>query len=1092
MAGFEDIKDKGMMSGRGSDLLRARSERMSNKSVQEIRILERIQQNFTEIDKLGANLSIDFDKKLAEITHLSARTEELKRVVTQIERGRMHGAEKAFHSGLRTTLGGSATSSDIAGATRASGNLGAAINLAQTQSTSYLEDSVARGKAMIYRQTERIRETGANIEGNEGQFSTQIAIRDRLIQQVGQNQAALSAQKRLGLDTSSQYYRAVDISERVRSDQERLGIRAGVAEGSFGNRRQAEEQLNQVSMRLIATFEALDEAMKGGASEAGELAKQFSTVEKEYKKQKTVVDEMKGGGGGGGMSGLQAAGTTMTNMGVILQGAAQIARHVGVTSELAQMQNRIGFAGMVNQRFQNTYDASQGDASALRRVLTDQFGRSMRRGALLGGREDRAALVETTGAGVHAAGTVIDNATSLDSMMNDAKGFAQGGPIGAAATAVTGAVAKSTPDMINAARLGTDYSKQITQADTFIRSAKQQKDLEDTVNQISDFSSQTAMDYTRNLTMSTRGLGVGRPRISSERPSDSTSFMHPTGGVGRITEGFGPRINPVTGRPQFHEGIDIGVPVGTPLMAVGAGRVTAVGHNAVSGNYMRLESGGRSFSYAHMREQSTFGGADVAAGQVLGYSGNTGRSTGPHLHFGARDAGGNWMDPVAALTGGGSTSSASRGDRQSIQDALSDPKTVQQIAYAAGIGIKDLPRVVGAGVSGLGKEFGVGDITRGGQLSQIGYMQSPEQYLHARSIMSGGGGNAENFEQMLKNAVANGMDSSKNIMEMVQATGQLAQRSSQMGINAYGGSSEGLMRGIDALRAGGTSANMAVGAAANAAQAAEGISGGNNLTIGNVVEMAHLRKRFGKATLQQLTSLQNTTSGQARSLEQLYASGKDEQAKQMATQLGVLGVVNNAADARALADEKAAKTVTAVTGFGIDEKMRRSITDKTKSGEPLDPAEQSFINGMGKNLGVSGTAAIAYVTSGKANRGELANAIPGGMVGSGETAIKAGAVGDAKVFADGVANFNKAVGGMEALGSTMLKVAEQLKLAESSGMSKKAADSFSFPVGQLNSSMHELKTAIGQLATSMSHLANKMGVNLGGNVNPMQSKRPGQ
>lgn len=1112
MAGFEDIKDRGMMSGRGSDLLRARSERMSNKSVQEIRVLERIQQNLNEIDKIGANLSGEFDKKLAEITQLSARTDELKRVVAQIERGRMHGADKAFQGGLRTTLGAASTSSDIAAATRSSGNLGPAINLAHGQSTSYLEDSVARGKALIYRQTERIRDTASNIEGNEGQFSTQIAVRDRLIQQVGQSQAALAAQKRLGLDTGSQYYRAVDIADRVKQDQERLGIRAGVAEGAYGNRRQAEEQLDAVSRRLITTFEALDGAMKSGAVEAGELAKQFNHTEKEYKKQKAVVDEMKSSGGGGGMSGMQMAGTTLTNVGVLMQSAAQISRHIGITSELAQTQNRIGFAGMVNQRFSNAYDASQGDASALRRVLTDQYGRSMRRGALFGAREDRNALVETTGAGIHAAGAIIDNATSADSFLNDAKGFfTQGGPWGAAATAVTGAAAKSAPEVANAARLGTDYAKQISQVDAFIKGSKQQRDMEDVVNQISDFSSQTAIDYTRDLTMGTRGLGVGRvnpgynsiTRFSGQNTagaSDSNSFMHPTGGVGRISEGFGPRINPVTGLPQFHNGIDLAAPNGTPLRAMGEGRVIAAGSNAVSGNMVRYQVGDNTFGYAHMNAPTNLQvGQTVRAGDIMGNVGATGRATGPHVHITARDAHGRAFDPTTMLGGGTGGAGggeymniAGGGDRQSLQEALADPATVQRIAYAAGLGVKDIPKLTGIGVAGLGKEFaknGVSDIIRGGQLSQIGYMQSPEQYLHARSMMTGGGGGGDNFEEMLKNAVANGMDSSKNIMEMVQATGQLAQRSASMGINAYSGSSEGLMRGIDALRNQGVSGNMATGAAGAAAGVAEGLSGSSDLTIGNVVEMAHLRKRFGKASLQQLTSLQKTTAGQARTLSGLYDSGKIEEAKQMAVQLGVYNVVNNAADARFLADEKASKTVTAITGFGVDEKMRKSIQEKAKTGEPLDPAEQSFVNGMGiAGQGVSGSAAVAYASSAPIRKGDLATA-PGGIVASGETAIKAGAVGDSRVFADGVENFKKAVGGMEALGSTMLKVAETLKASEAAEHSKKAAENFSFPVSQFGSSVKEFQTAIGELVSAIGKLKIP-GSGLGSNVNPKQSRGP--
>jgi murein DD-endopeptidase MepM/ murein hydrolase activator NlpD len=103
---------------------------------------------------------------------------------------------------------------------------------------------------------------------------------------------------------------------------------------------------------------------------------------------------------------------------------------------------------------------------------------------------------------------------------------------------------------------------------------------------------------------------------------------------GRITSRYGWRISPITGRRGFHSGLDIAAPTGTPIGAGMSGRVSSVGYSAVFGNYVIIShhSNYRTL-YAHLSSIKTRGGAYVSAGQTIGYVGNTGQSTGPHLHF---------------------------------------------------------------------------------------------------------------------------------------------------------------------------------------------------------------------------------------------------------------------------------------------------------------------------------------------------------------------------------------------------------------------------------------------------------------------------
>ena len=100
---------------------------------------------------------------------------------------------------------------------------------------------------------------------------------------------------------------------------------------------------------------------------------------------------------------------------------------------------------------------------------------------------------------------------------------------------------------------------------------------------------------------------------------------------GTITSPFGPRWG------SFHPGIDIGAPTGTPIRAAAAGTVVMASPNGGYGNYTCIShGGGLSTCYAHQSSFATSSGASVGQGQVIGYVGSTGFSTGPHLHFEVR------------------------------------------------------------------------------------------------------------------------------------------------------------------------------------------------------------------------------------------------------------------------------------------------------------------------------------------------------------------------------------------------------------------------------------------------------------------------
>jgi len=104
----------------------------------------------------------------------------------------------------------------------------------------------------------------------------------------------------------------------------------------------------------------------------------------------------------------------------------------------------------------------------------------------------------------------------------------------------------------------------------------------------------------------------------------------------RLSSGFGKRRHPVLGYTKMHRGVDFAAPPGTPIYAAGDGVVTFAGRKGGYGNYINIRHNGRYHTaYAHMKAfaRGMDQGKRVRQGEVIGYVGTTGRSTGPHLHY---------------------------------------------------------------------------------------------------------------------------------------------------------------------------------------------------------------------------------------------------------------------------------------------------------------------------------------------------------------------------------------------------------------------------------------------------------------------------
>ncbi len=126
---------------------------------------------------------------------------------------------------------------------------------------------------------------------------------------------------------------------------------------------------------------------------------------------------------------------------------------------------------------------------------------------------------------------------------------------------------------------------------------------------------------------------------------DGGQFKWPAPSYTRISDDYGYRIHPTLGTKQFHNGVDMAAPSGSPILAAYDGEVIAASYSPTMGNYLMIDHGdGLVTVYMHASSLSASVGQMVVKGEQIGCVGSTGRSTGPHLHFSVR-LNGSYVSP---------------------------------------------------------------------------------------------------------------------------------------------------------------------------------------------------------------------------------------------------------------------------------------------------------------------------------------------------------------------------------------------------------------------------------------------------------------
>ena len=186
---------------------------------------------------------------------------------------------------------------------------------------------------------------------------------------------------------------------------------------------------------------------------------------------------------------------------------------------------------------------------------------------------------------------------------------------------------------------GRDYEELMEESED-----KQSQLLKDIANKESEYKKQKYKEW-----LATSVPPTTKPKPPSSKPSSSGGSSSNTGSTTTngitwkkpisytmVSSPFGYRYHPISGKYKMHYGIDLAAPTGRPIYATRGGTVSYTGYEkGGAGNWVQINHGdGYKSVYMHMTKYVVKTGQNVAQGQLIGYCGSTGGSTGPHLHFG--------------------------------------------------------------------------------------------------------------------------------------------------------------------------------------------------------------------------------------------------------------------------------------------------------------------------------------------------------------------------------------------------------------------------------------------------------------------------
>ena len=172
-----------------------------------------------------------------------------------------------------------------------------------------------------------------------------------------------------------------------------------------------------------------------------------------------------------------------------------------------------------------------------------------------------------------------------------------------------------------------------------------------TIGRVKSSKPKTRAQETESVVIEdTTLLSNEREEISIQQEAKMQWVHPPLKGKLKITSSFGKRRNPFDKRKtEYHSGLDLAAPFGTPVYTMMPGEVVSIGYDQRAGHYIKLKHGNFTITYCHLLSRPPLRiGAPVIAGQPIGQVGSSGRSTGPHLHLTLK-RNGQVIDPAIML-----------------------------------------------------------------------------------------------------------------------------------------------------------------------------------------------------------------------------------------------------------------------------------------------------------------------------------------------------------------------------------------------------------------------------------------------------------
>lgn len=179
-----------------------------------------------------------------------------------------------------------------------------------------------------------------------------------------------------------------------------------------------------------------------------------------------------------------------------------------------------------------------------------------------------------------------------------------------------------------------------------VQIAAYQQDIDGQASAIADYEAMIA-EEAAVIEALEKAVAEDKAKLAEQNrlKYDGGMFQMPCPGYKRISDDYGNRIHPITGKQQFHNGVDFAAASGTAILAAYDGKVVSAAYNSSMGNYVMIDHGDDLYTiYMHASKLYVSAGQTVSKGQQIAAVGATGRATGPHLHFSVR-LNGNYTSP---------------------------------------------------------------------------------------------------------------------------------------------------------------------------------------------------------------------------------------------------------------------------------------------------------------------------------------------------------------------------------------------------------------------------------------------------------------